>query len=1173
MRRARSRKPRNHAGYNDFTVATIEALRRFFFGDDVFISYSRRQGADYALALANELTRRGLSCFLDQWGTPPGRELPPALKHALRRSTMLVLIGSEAAAASENVRLEVEEFLGTGRPLIPITFVEDSHYREIVSGRAARIAEGTLERAAWYSKIEGVARTFESFDAMEKREPSAQVIDRVVNAEGFTRRNKRLRNVFWSTFTAIVLFVAGGAVAVKVLQNRAAEAQRQQAAAERQQRRATSERLAGEALKNLDTQPQASLAMAAYAVQLFAEAKDPAVPAAQEALWRALAGTGGMALTGHSAEINSVNVSPDRRWLATASAREIALWDLTRGLPPKPLFLAETAANDRTFLGARFSPDGRWLIAHQRDNRARLWRMANSAEPPQSFPLEKANAAGFSPDGRWAVTVDDTSAMLWRLSGKSPLDSPMRLGTSPDEIIANFQLDEYGNPAGDVTAAAISDDFRYVVLGRFRAGTQFSGQPSTLFDLTAADPKDSATALEGFPDWLDLLTATRDGRWIAAVERSVSHSPTEVYVAKLTPGGKPQSFVLKNLQKRPRALRFSPDSRWLVTAGEDRTALLWDLTAPRPFAEPILLGDHTGGVVHVEFSPDMRYLATGGFQEDSRSQRYSVQLWRIALSAQPSGTPTVTSRPLFMSGNLRGLRFSPDGRWLIALGNDEGRTAHVWRVEGEYAPDEEADLRGHEDAINAVDFAPDSRWLVTAGDHTVRLWQLGRSRNWKAAPRTLIGNGSPAYSIFLTRDNRWMVTVNHDGDARLWNLAANAESSVIDRGSIGKQPEIALSANGRWLASAYAGSLRLFRLDTPNPAAHPIVLSDSGGEVRALQITPDSRWLIAGFAGKSVRVWDLSSRAAVPSSVALRSYDGELFTLALSSDSRWLATADLASPVVRLWSLEALGAPAIALKGHRAPIISLAFSPDRHWIAALAENGAVRLWNLAAERPAEDARTLKERADKADFLQFTGTGGHLIASAAHPEFRIYNTTVWDLTAPDFPVRIRVRSEDPELRRVEASPDGRWLVTQLHERTESYADTNVVLLWDLHAPGASPVRLSAEHDRAVFSSDSRWLLIETKVWDLTAEQPVYTRVELPAIGDDMSPPEIGAGAISHDSRLVVISTDDRINFYPLDVQDLLGLADRAAMRNLTEAEWSALFPLQPYRKIFPRVSDR
>jgi hypothetical protein len=48
----------------------IAKVSRFLFGNDAFISYARRDATVYSLGLANELTKEGLSCFLDQWGTP-----------------------------------------------------------------------------------------------------------------------------------------------------------------------------------------------------------------------------------------------------------------------------------------------------------------------------------------------------------------------------------------------------------------------------------------------------------------------------------------------------------------------------------------------------------------------------------------------------------------------------------------------------------------------------------------------------------------------------------------------------------------------------------------------------------------------------------------------------------------------------------------------------------------------------------------------------------------------------------------------------------------------------------------------------------------------------------------------------------------------------------------------
>src|SRR5262245_7723830 len=171
-----------------------DSLRRFFFGDDVFISYARGDATAYALGLANALTAREISCFLDQWGTPPGDELPHTLLVALRRSTMFVLVGTERAAASEPVRHEVEAFIGCGRPIIPIAI-----------GSA-------LEQSPWFPTIRGLSLARESESALRTGVPTETVISRIVNAEGFTRRNKRLRKAFWSTVGVIAILLAIGGI-------------------------------------------------------------------------------------------------------------------------------------------------------------------------------------------------------------------------------------------------------------------------------------------------------------------------------------------------------------------------------------------------------------------------------------------------------------------------------------------------------------------------------------------------------------------------------------------------------------------------------------------------------------------------------------------------------------------------------------------------------------------------------------------------------------------------------------------------------------------------------------------------------------------------------------------------------------------------------------------------
>src|ERR1041385_5923373 len=91
-------------------------------GDDIFISYSRRDGAGYAANLAKKLVDLKFSVYFDQWATPPGKDLPWSLRRKLRRSSVLVLIGTKGSAESDHVRQEIAEFNATGRTVIPIIF-------------------------------------------------------------------------------------------------------------------------------------------------------------------------------------------------------------------------------------------------------------------------------------------------------------------------------------------------------------------------------------------------------------------------------------------------------------------------------------------------------------------------------------------------------------------------------------------------------------------------------------------------------------------------------------------------------------------------------------------------------------------------------------------------------------------------------------------------------------------------------------------------------------------------------------------------------------------------------------------------------------------------------------------------------------------------------------------
>ena len=91
----------------------LEAAAKFLFGYDLFISYARFDASGYAQALADDLARLDYSSYLDREDLPGGEHLRGALTRALRRSKVLVLIGTRRALASPYIDLEVRSFLAS----------------------------------------------------------------------------------------------------------------------------------------------------------------------------------------------------------------------------------------------------------------------------------------------------------------------------------------------------------------------------------------------------------------------------------------------------------------------------------------------------------------------------------------------------------------------------------------------------------------------------------------------------------------------------------------------------------------------------------------------------------------------------------------------------------------------------------------------------------------------------------------------------------------------------------------------------------------------------------------------------------------------------------------------------------------------------------------------------
>jgi WD40 repeat protein len=1088
----------------------IMRARRFLFGDDIFISYSRREASEYALALANELSKQKLSCYLDQFGTPPGKEMPKELISSLEMSTLLVLIGSEGAAASVHVGKEIEQFLRTGRGrrgIIPITFAEPEALARIQDGSAQEDFDHTLMKAEWYPTIQGAALTVESHESLKNRQPSDRVVTRIVNAEGFNSRNKRLRQVFLTSLMALIALLATSAVSLWVLSGKAASAEASARKA-RVELTAAEERIQGsrDQLASLQTEldkgqeelqrTTTNLTKAQKEAEMAKDASERAKRQQQLSEERAAG----------AREQQIVAERQKRR----ATAERLAV-DARRSMadhPQRSLLLAVEA------IKATEQDDARVPVAEE----ALRHSLAQSGGHVLRGHESAVDGVAISPNNRWLVSANGTDIRLWDNAAKG-------------SAAGVYDLQSVGNPV------AFSADNRWLFTGsgkKDREYSKFTEEDKTgrLYDLNATDPASRFLILRGHNGPITSVVISPDVHWL--VTASSDHDVRLWDLKAADPSAKP--IALPGGKKNSATvIAISPDSHWLVTSSWDPTAnrgetaatYLWDLTAENPASSTLELKGHESSVSDVAFSPDSRWLATRSGEYDTHTFRRdgTVRLWNLA---DPAAEPRVLGTD---DEQIKAMRFSPNSRLLVTGSQPQSKSPGVSRIESTVRiwdlarPAKQPEvLPGHEGSIIKVTFSPNSDWVVAVtGDYESNrpedgiityLWELTPGARQPIVVRDSELKSSEKF-VEVSPDSHWLITGNSGHNARVWDLRDPKAKPRLLRGHEGSISSVAFSPDNHWaITGSDDKTARLWNLIAASSVASPIVLP---GESDCLfAISSDNHWLITNSRDPSYSqsavalVWNLKAGDPAASPIILRGHTDHIGAVAISSDNRWVVTGS-SDNTARLWDLAAPdpSATSIVLPGHKGVVDEVAFSPDRRWVVTGSYDGTARVWNLASPNVG------------LDYIE--------LADGQEP----------------------VEGKSKAIFRVEISPDSRWLITSGDENT-------LARLWDLSRldkrdPAACSIVLD-QISRFAISPDSRWLVMFKKdktirVCNLADSDPVAMSRELRTEAGPFLQRESSPSVISPDNRWLVTCSDNDV----AHVWELAATDPAAASRVLTGTE--------------------
>lgn len=396
------------------------------------------------------------------------------------------------------------------------------------------------------------------------------------------------------------------------------------------------------------------------------------------------------------------------------------------------------------------------------------------------------------------------------------------------------------------------------------------------------------------------------------------------------------------------SISFNPGSDKVLTTGDDKSAILWDISKN---PEVLRIFEHQSQVNTGQFTPDGQYVLTGtgdpylGFSENK------AVLWNL------NGEKTTVFDDA--KNAIQNIVVSNDGQQILTSGWDN--FAYYYNIDGTLI----SRFR-HNAQVPFATFSPDNNYILTTSNAGAALVHKTENSPPLVTERPKIVHKGPIMEGWFSPNNDMVVIASTDHNFGLWTL--EGDPVTFNQGHFGKLRAVCLSNDGRTITtSGFDNKMIIWEVES---GAIKRNYSLPSAPIHLLKASPDRKSFLALDENGRMTTWDWNGSRRN----SFETEKGKITAACYLANGGTIAAGTTEGQVLYFKSEDQQSKPFKTWSAHQSPIRLLQSRKHTPYLLTVTDQESV-LWNTDDN---SELTSLGNNGDKITSAHFSADGTQLL---------------------------------------------------------------------------------------------------------------------------------------------------------------------------------------------------